>query len=224
MATSAMARGLYLEEIGVPLVILAPGARQAEWWRVLSACATCLQPWSTCWGFRRARRSQAARWRPTGKALPGKCRRESPPQPSRSRSSATEFQPKPGSDRGPVRFRMSLVASGHHYFRDGMGTEALYDLRSDPFERVNLVGSSDGNQSVGAFRKMLVEVLTDNPGSIEVDKAYLEAYKQGLKALIPESSPRRVAPAIESRSILFGQRLKRPHDRFSGEKPRSTLP
>ena len=66
-------------------------------------------------------------------------------------------------------------------------------MRSDPFERVNLIGSSDGNQFVGAFRKMLVEVLTDNPGSIEVDKAYLEAYKQGLKALIPESSPRRVA-------------------------------
>ena len=85
------------------------------------------------------------------------------------------------------------MASGHHYFRDGMGAEQLYDLRSDPFERVNLVGSLDGNQAVGAFRKMLLEVLTDNPGSIEVEKAYLEAYKQGLKALIPESSPRRVA-------------------------------
>ena len=36
--------GVYLEEVGVPLVILAPGARRAEWWRVLSACATCLQP------------------------------------------------------------------------------------------------------------------------------------------------------------------------------------
>jgi hypothetical protein len=40
---------------------------------------------------------------------------------------------------------------------------------------------------------MLLEVLTDSPGSIEVEKAYLEAYKQGLRALIPESSPPRVA-------------------------------
>ena len=74
-----------------------------------------------------------------------------------------------------------------------MGTEALYDLTRDPFEMVNLVGSSHGNQAVETFRKMLLEVLTDNPGSIEVNKAYLDAYKQGLKALIAESSPRRVA-------------------------------
>jgi hypothetical protein len=88
---------------------------------------------------------------------------------------------------------MSLVARGHHYLRDGRGIEAPYDLRRDPFELVNLVGSSSDNQAVGVFRKMLLEVLTDNPGSSEVDKAYLEAYKRGLKALIPESPPRRVA-------------------------------
>ena len=63
-----------------------------------------------------------------------------------------------------------------------MGTEMLYDLRRDPFELVNLMGSSDDNQVVGVFRKMLLEVLTDNPGSIEVEKAYLEAYKQGLQS------------------------------------------
>ena len=40
---------------------------------------------------------------------------------------------------------------------------------------------------------MLLEVLTENPGSIEVEKAYLEAYRQGLKALVPEGSPPRVA-------------------------------
>jgi hypothetical protein len=92
-----------------------------------------------------------------------------------------------------MQFRMSLVARGHHYLRDGMGTEALYDLRRDPFELVNLVGPSYDNQALGLFRKMLLEALTDNPGSIEVEKAYLEAYKQGLHALIPDSSLRRVA-------------------------------
>jgi hypothetical protein len=73
-----------------------------------------------------------------------------------------------------------------------MGTEALYDLRRDPFELINLVGSSNDSQAVGVFRKILLEVLTENPGSIEVEKAYLGAYKQGLKAKITESSPRRV--------------------------------
>ena len=83
--------GVFLEEVGVPLVILSPGARRAEWWRVLSACATCLQPWSSCWGFRRARRSQAARWRPTGTRCPVKCPRGSPPQPSQRRSTRPSF-------------------------------------------------------------------------------------------------------------------------------------
>jgi hypothetical protein len=106
---------------------------------------------------------------------------------------ATEFQPQPGGGRRQIRFRMSLVASGHHYVRDCMGIEALYDLRRDPFELENLMGSSKDNQAVGVFRKMLLDVLTDNPGSIEVEKAYLEAYKQGLRAHIAESSPRRVA-------------------------------
>jgi hypothetical protein len=109
------------------------------------------------------------------------------------KASASAFQPQPGSGDGPIRFEMSLVASGHHYLRDAIGTEELYDLSRDPFELVNLVRSSPDNQAVGAFRKMLLDVLTENPASIEVDKVYLEAYKQGLKALIPESSPRRVA-------------------------------
>jgi hypothetical protein len=106
---------------------------------------------------------------------------------------ATEFQPEPGSGRGHMRFRMSLVARGHHYIRDSIGTEVLYDLRRDPFEGDNLLGSSHDNQALGVFRKMLFEVLTDNPGSIEVEKAYLEDYKQRLRALIPDSSLPRVA-------------------------------
>ena len=69
----------------------------------------------------------------------------------------------------------------------------LYDLRSDPSEQVNLMGSAYGDQTVGVFRRMLLEVLTDNPGSIEVEETYLETYRQGLKALIQESSAQRVA-------------------------------
>jgi hypothetical protein len=79
---------------------------------------------------------------------------------------------------------MSLVASGHHYIRHGMGLEQLYDLRLDPDERVNLMASRHGGQRVGAFRRRLLEVLTENPGSVEVERAYLGSYRQWLEALV----------------------------------------
>ena len=133
-------------------------------------------------------RSLAAYWH----SVPGKVPQGITTPALSEEINATEFQPVPGSGRRHIRFQMSLVARGHHYLRDGRGPK-LYDLRRDPFELVNLVGSSFDNQAVRPFRKMLLEVLTDNPGTIEVDNAYLGAYKQRLKALIAESSPRRVA-------------------------------
>ena len=87
------------------------------------------------------------------------------------------------------------MASGHHYVRDGIGAEMLYDLTKDPFERVNLMGSSYGDQMVRDFRRALLEVLTDNPGSTEVEEAYLDSYRRGLEALIQENSPQRGAIA-----------------------------
>ena len=94
---------------------------------------------------------------------------------------------------------MSLVASGRHYIRDGTGSEQLYDLRRDPLELVNLVDSAEGKQVLGVFRRMLLDVLTDNPGSIEVENAYLKPYRQWLKSLVQASSPpREPLAAIES--------------------------
>jgi arylsulfatase A-like enzyme len=94
------------------------------------------------------------------------------------------FQAQPRSGREHPGFQMSLVASGHHYIRHGMGLEQLYDLRIDPSERVNLMASARGRHRVGAFRRMLLEVLTDNRGSVEVEKAYLEPYRKWLEALV----------------------------------------
>jgi hypothetical protein len=103
------------------------------------------------------------------------------------------LRPQARSETAHGGFQMSLLASGRHYIRDGTGSERLYDLKSDPFERVNLMDSPDGRLAVGHFRTMLLEVLTENPGSIEVEGAYLESYRRGLEALVPEISPRRIA-------------------------------
>jgi hypothetical protein len=82
-----------------------------------------------------------------------------------------------------------------------MGAEQLYDLRRDPFEQVNLIGSAAGDRVVGLFRRRLLEALTDDPGSPEVAKAYLKPYRQWLKSSIPESSPPR-----DTRSALGTRR------------------
>ena len=94
---------LYFDAIGVPLVILARVPRRAKWWRVLSACTTCLRPWSTCWGFRQAHRSRAARWRLTGDRHNDRCPREVPPQHS---------QNVPTPSRSSERFKAATLTAG----------------------------------------------------------------------------------------------------------------
>ncbi len=83
---------------------------------------------------------------------------------------------------------MSLVASGHHYIRDGKGTEKLFDLRTDRFEQRNLAQS----EQVQDFRKMLLQVLTQNEGSLEVERAYLARYRQKLKSLVDDAEAARL--------------------------------
>jgi arylsulfatase A-like enzyme len=184
---------VYLDEIGVPLAILSPGApagRVVEGpvtLRDLPATVVDLLGLSSGSPF--PGRSLAAYWR----SAPGHVPQGITTPALSEQADATALQQEPPGGRGQRGFQMSLVASGHHYVRDGMGAEMLYDLRRDPFERVNLMGSSYGDQAVGVFRRMLLQVLTDNPGSIEAEQAYLEPYRQGLKALIRETSPQRVA-------------------------------
>ena len=49
------------------------------------------------------------------------------------RAGSTAFQIQPRSGREHAGVEMSLVALGHHYVRDGMGVERLYDLKTDPY-------------------------------------------------------------------------------------------
>jgi arylsulfatase A-like enzyme len=184
---------LYLDQIGVPLVILsprAPAGRVVEdpvSLRDLPATVVDQLGLSASSPF--PGHSLAAHWR----TAPGQAPRGTTARALSEQADPIALEPQPRSAHGKSGFQMSLAALGHHYLRDGMGAEKLYDLRNDPSERVNLMGASRGDQAVGVFRRMLLEVLTDNPGSIEVEKAYLESFRQDLKALIQESSPQRVA-------------------------------
>jgi arylsulfatase A-like enzyme len=180
-----------LEAIAVPLVILSPRAPRG---RVVSGPvslrdlpATVVDLLGLSAGSPFPGRSLTAYWG----SGPGPF----PPITSPAlteQAAAAAFQARPRQRREHPGFQMSLVASGHHYIRHGMGLEQLYDLRVDPSERVNLMASSRGGQRVGAFRRRLLEVLTDNPGSVEVERAYLEPYRKWLEALV-QSPPESIA-------------------------------
>ena len=172
-----------LDAIGVPLVILSPRAPAG---RVVynpvslrDLPATVVDLLGLADGSPFPGASLTAYW----DQGPGQLAESTSPALT-EQAEAAAFQPQPRPSREHPGFQMSLVAAGHHYIRHGMGLEQLYDLRVDPSERMNLMASSIGGRRVGVFRRMLLEVLTDNPGSAEVEKAYLEPYRKWLEALV----------------------------------------
>jgi arylsulfatase A-like enzyme len=201
---------LYLDVTGVPLVILSPGAPAG---RVVESPvslrdlpATVVDQLGLSADSPFPGQSLAAYWRSAPTQMPQGI--TTPALSEQADAIALESQPQ--NAPGKSGFQMSLVALGHHYFRDGMGAEKLYDLTSDPTESKNLIGSPYGDRAVGALRKLLLEVLTDNPGSIEVEQGYLETFRHELKALVHQSSPRRVDSTRSSRSDAgLGLHVKR---------------
>jgi arylsulfatase A-like enzyme len=182
---------LYLDEIAVPLVILAPGAPAnrlvtepvslrdlpATVFDVLGLAAR--SPFPGC--------SLAACWR----AMPGMPSPEVSPVLSEY-TTEPAFRPQPEGTLERRNVQMSLVGANRHYIRDGSGREELYDLTCDTRESDNLMASAPGPRQVGAFRKALFDALDVSPGSIEAEKAYLQAFRQWLKSL--------TAVSIESRT------------------------
>jgi arylsulfatase A-like enzyme len=178
---------VYLDEIFVPLVILAPAApaglsvHDPVSLRDLPATVVDLMGLSDGRPF--PGRSLAAGWKG------GSDRTFAQPISPALAEQAEEsvLQAPTNNGNAQPRFRMSLVAAGHHYIRDGIGKEKLFDLRTDPYEQVDLLSLSDGNREVRVFRKMLLEALTQNKGSVEVERAYLGQYRQRLKSLVDAS-------------------------------------
>jgi hypothetical protein len=85
---------------------------------------------------------------------------------------------------------MSLVDSGWHYIRDRVGPEQLYDLRNDPSETRNLVGSAPANIVLDIFRRRLLDALNSDPGSAAVENAYLARFRRLLQADVRTASSR----------------------------------
>jgi arylsulfatase A-like enzyme len=187
-----------LDEIGVPLVVLSPAAPAGlvvdspVSLRDLPATVVDLLGFPTGAPF--PGRSLAAYWRPS----PGAAAAPSLAAPAFSeQASPLAFQTERGRGQGRSLFQMSLVAAGQHYIRDGMGAEQLYDLKTDPFERVNLAGEASGKRAVEHFRRMLLDVLTVDTGSVEVERAYMTTFRQALKSLVDESERHGPVTALE---------------------------
>jgi arylsulfatase A-like enzyme len=182
-----------LDEIGVPLVILsqsAPAGRVVESavsLRDLPATVVDLLGLSAGSPF--PGRSLAAYW-----ALPSGTATADLTSPAVSeQADETVIHARSQFDPAHPAFQMSLVAMGKHYIRDGIGKETLYDSIDDPFEHSDLMGSKQGQKVVEDCRRMLLKVLSENPGSAEVEQAYLESYRRRLRALVEDSSAPRVA-------------------------------
>ncbi len=179
-----------LDEVGVPLVILSPGAPRGREvdspvsLRDLPATVVDLLGLSADSPF--PGRSLASYW---GLA-PGQVPPEITTPAFSEQADATALQPHSPVGLDNAGFQMSLVASGMHYIRNGRGAEQLYDLRVDPYEQTNLIKSGHDEHGVQVLRGLLLKVLTDNPGSAEAERAYLKAYRERLRAVVqgPEAT------------------------------------
>jgi arylsulfatase A-like enzyme len=176
-----------LDAIGVPLVILSPRAPSGQVvYDPVSLCdlpATVVEMLGLSQGSPFPGRSLTAYW---GQRAGQPSVITSPALTEQAEAAAFQAQSRPSREH--PGFQMSLVASDHHYIRHGMGLEQLYDLRVDPLERVNLMASPVGERRVRSFRRMLLKVLTENRGSVEVEKAYLEPYRKWLESLVQDRS------------------------------------
>jgi arylsulfatase A-like enzyme len=59
---------------------------------------------------------------------------------------------------------VSLIADGHHYVRWWKRAEGVYDLRADPTEQTNLVGTPVGDSLLTRFRAMAADLSKKFPG------------------------------------------------------------
>jgi arylsulfatase A-like enzyme len=187
--------GVNLDETGVPLVILsrkAPAGRVVESGVSLRDLpATVVEMLGLSAGSPFPGRSLTAHWGVPPEQAPAEI--TSPVYSERVDAIALRSRPGGGCQPDEFGWQMSLLAFGRHYIRNGQGVEQLYDLTKDPMERTNLVDSGLANRQVEVFRRMLLDFLSERPGTPEVEGAYLAPFRERLHALVKQSSLHSVA-------------------------------
>ena len=190
-----------LEETGVPLVILSPTAPAG---RVVKHPVTLRDLPATVvdlLGMASSPfpgRSLAACWKESG----GETSPDLTSPAFSERASELAFQSQPENGRKHAGVDMSLVASGYHYIRSGDGVEHLFDLNLDPYESGDVINSVAGQAKVPLLRKMLLDVLSGQPASSEVEKAYLAGYRSWLEELVRARPTQSLASGVgQSKSI-----------------------
>jgi len=170
-----------IEQVGVPLVILAPGAPKGRKvttpvsLRDLGATVTDLLGLAEDAPF--PGRTLAEYWRFPDDSAPAR-----PASPVLSER-ADEKIFEPGNDAAAIghQFQLGVVSpDGVQYIRTGLGGEKLYNLARDPDARLDLIGTPAGDALVGRLRTLLRDALTKDQGSSEVEAAYLAEYRRGL--------------------------------------------
>ena len=126
------------------------------------------------------------------------------PAPSTSpalseRLERTSTRPGPGPGGEPPAFEMSVVADGHHYIREGSGVERLYNLKTDPYEYMDVRERPEFAEEVKPFRRRLLEILESARGTDTVERGYLQRYRRSLRALVDQDEEQRVADAHDRR-------------------------
>ena len=178
---------LYLDETWVPLVILSPNAPAGL---VVEAPvsprdlpATIVDQLGVADTSPFPGHSLSACWRLSpGQALPV----TSPA--FAEQAYPTMFVSRKGIGPKLRAFQFSLLAQGYHHFRNHAGTEQLYDLSRDPFEKVELVRLQGGGRLLAGFRRRLLDALTSSPASMEAEQAYLGSSRQSLRSVIERDS------------------------------------
>lgn len=173
-----------LDEVGVPLVILssaAPAGRVVtEAVSLRDLPATVVDLLGLAAESPLPGRSLAGLWRP--KADPTREELASPAFSERVDSTAFPDRLEIKSER--PTYEMCIASSEHQYIRQNSGAEQLYDLSTDPYALNDLAASPRGKDLLRTYRAMLLEFLTANPGTREVEQAYLRRFRRELEAAV----------------------------------------
>ena len=191
-------KSLFMNEIHVPLMIIAPGV-VPEGSRVGSPVAV-RDLASTLWECSVGDRSRTSIH--TSDNLPGRSlSRYWSDRRAEGERGEDEFEPILSSTSGldapaahfgaNVRFRglmFSVVAGGMHYIRDEFGEEGLFDLKSDPAEDHDLINASESYNVLTRMRVVLDRELKMSRSIAGVEPDRIAKFRSGIAAKLPRSA------------------------------------